>query len=46
MRPAAPEDHDRALGAFAHAGCARRVAEPVLACARPEAVAALLGLDG
>ena len=35
-------DRGRALGAFARAGFARRDAEAVLACADPEAVAALL----
>jgi hypothetical protein len=33
-------------GRFARAGFARRVAEAVLACADPAAVAALLRLDG
>jgi regulatory protein len=40
--PAIPADRDRALAAFARAGFARREAEAVLACADPEAVAALL----
>ena len=40
--PAIPLDRDRALAAFARAGFARREAEAVLACADPDAVAALL----
>ncbi len=40
--PASAEEHDRALAAFARAGFGRRVAEAVLACADPDAVAALL----
>jgi regulatory protein len=38
----APADRGRELAAFARAGFARREAEAVLACANPEAVAALL----
>ncbi len=37
-----PADHGRELAAFARAGFARREAEAVLACADPEAAAALL----
>jgi regulatory protein len=40
--PGAPLDRERALAAFARAGFARRIAEAVLACPDPEAVAALL----
>ena len=40
--PAIPLDRDRVLAAFARAGFARREAEAVLACADPDAVAALL----
>ena len=42
--PAVSEDRDRALAAFARAGFGRRAAEAVLACADPDAAAALLAL--
>jgi regulatory protein len=41
----APADRARELAAFARAGFARREAEAVLACADPEAAAALLATD-
>jgi regulatory protein len=40
-----PGDRARELGAFARAGFARREAEAVLACADPDAVAALLDAE-
>jgi regulatory protein len=40
-----PAEHNRELAAFARAGFARREAEAVLACADPEAVAALLAVE-
>jgi regulatory protein len=43
---AAALDRDRALAAFARAGFGRREAEAVLACADPDAVAALLTVEG
>jgi regulatory protein len=43
--PAAPQDHDRALAAFARAGFGRRVAEAVLACADSDSAAALLAAE-
>jgi regulatory protein len=43
--PAMPQDRERALAAFARAGFGRREAEALLACADPDAVAALLAGD-
>jgi regulatory protein len=39
---APPQERDRVLAAFARAGFARRIAEAVLACPDPDAIAALL----